>query len=893
MWFPVTELVGKVFRFGNLKNIFCMEIRLKFSQLSLKFDKKELFKNLFDFNWGTFLTETVEIKSPLELKAFLLLFKTAQQTYLALSKQIGQENLNKKDNLFIINQDVEKELIDFFEQEVVIKKEFFEDLLNFNADYLSKTYSILERYFKMLEIDIPYQLNFDYYKSYRHNLQIEYQGSKDFYRELHEYFDNPLFVENKKFEKRLEYYKNIKLFFTNKIQSEVDESKETLKDLYIEPYFDIYKNNYLYSDDEVYEFTPLRNDLTIHNFIENYFLKGEKFPECRESYNMLFILGQPGQGKTSFCYKLIYDYLDRAKDLPKTPIYFLKIRELIAQDFVNNPFQSINNHLNENIDFQSENCILVLDGLDEAFMSGGLNDHDLRNLYDRLNKTAQHAANLKIILTSRFNYLKISDSCIDKSLVIQLRVLSNEQIKTYCDKFKAFYPKNAFLTKIDLILRDKKFKHIKELLQQAVLIYFIAISDIDIEENDSTSRIYDKIFSTLTKRSWDNKKQLDYVKPELRDNSKNFERYLREFIRSIAFEIYQSPHLYITLEHLQELDASKKFISRCFDESLTSDPDRIKEISKYLLISFYFQESKNNKTTETAIEFFHNSLWEYLTAEYIWEENKNLLMQLDQYQDIIVKTKLDYFKFLDRVIGQKKFSNTVRLNLEDIIINDKKEINKTISDATTKLFIGLLEDDFLLEYRRNENVLTSLSKGTNIFELCWTFYYYSNFNSEKRINADYYLNKYLFTYSYIFYSEYVFKNIDFTETVYTNVLERNTFNSVNFRECVFELTFISNSFNNSSFFGGVFSLGSMFSNVYTDVHFKNCSFFPQMIVQNNHFINCKFEKVKIPGKMWFKNFLKENYFADEITDNFSVTSRKVKNYNNKIETRYYLNSNNL
>ena len=141
------------------------------------------------------------------------------------------------------------------------------------------------------------------------------------------------------------------------------------------------------------------------------------------------------------------------------------------------------------------------------------------------------------------------------------------------------------------------------------------------------SQIYEKIFSSLAKRSWDKNGQLSYIKKDLKVDSTKYEKLLREYIRNIAFAIYQSPNLYITISQLLQLEATSIFIKNCFDENFELSQEKIKEVSKYLLISFYFQESNNNSNSETAIEFFHNSLWEYLTAEYMWNKNKKTIFR--------------------------------------------------------------------------------------------------------------------------------------------------------------------------------------------------------------------------------------------------------------------------
>lgn len=135
---------------------------------------------------------------------------------------------------------------------------------------------------------------------------------------------------------------------------------------------------------------------------------------------------------------------------------------------------------------EQEEGYLILDGLDEAFMSGGVSESDLRALYERLRKRKNRK--LKIILTSRFSYLKVDDYCLDNTLILHLGNLNDNQILEYSQKFEVFYPNSKFNKKIKKIIAEDRYKHIKELLQQAVLIYFIGISNIDIDEKRLQSK---------------------------------------------------------------------------------------------------------------------------------------------------------------------------------------------------------------------------------------------------------------------------------------------------------------------------------------------------------------------------------------------------------------------
>ncbi|WP_394675233.1 NACHT domain-containing protein [uncultured Chryseobacterium sp.] len=679
-----------------------MEIKLNCSKYLLNINKKEVIKNLFDFNIGSTLTEIIDIQKNVEMKAFLLLFNSARNTNEQLSRYYGQEQINKTYNLASISRSLLKEYKNFLEQEITIKKDFFYNIIHSDNKYLIGSFNLFQKFCKQLEINLPKDIRVEYYIGFRENLNEEFENHKERYQELIDFFNNPISVQNEVLYNLFDYFSSYKEFYTRTLQEE-SITKERLKDLYIEPYFSIHKNNILNNSDSNKDFYPIFEGLTIHEFFNNYFLANKKHDFIKKNYDMAFVLGQPGQGKTSFCYKLLYDYLERYSDLPPLPIVFIKIRDLVAKDFINDPFKIIEEH-HHFISFKNDEVILVLDGLDESYMSGGITNEDLRNLYERLKK--RNNKKIKIILTSRFNFLNVNDSCLDNTLILQLNELTDHQIKEYCRKFKIFYPENSLTKNINSILGTKKYEHIKELLRQAVLIYFIAIADIEIEEKDSKSKIYDKIFDSLAQRSWDSNGQLDYINPKLKSDPDLYKSYLREYIRNIAFEIYHSPKLYITISKLLELDATKLFIKRCFNDALNDTKDRIKEFSKYLLISFYFQQT-NQDSSDTALEFFHNSLWEFLTAEYMWEENKNLLLKKDRYDELETIRKENYFSFLDKLSGQKKINEFyVAKNLVEIISNEEEITKIQIFNQSIEIFYELLNNDFLLNFNFEKEGLT-------------------------------------------------------------------------------------------------------------------------------------------------------------------------------------------
>jgi|GEM_PF-1586338 len=873
-----------------MKTNFKMEIKITPSKYDTSLNLKEIFKNFFDFSWGSAFTEIVNVKESVETKAFWLIFKSIRETNFILSKKYGQQKIDSVD-LLNISTNTRLELQNYLSQEVVITQEFFTNAVNHNNSYLIKSFDLFRRYCDLLGITLPSDIRLEYFQNFRINLSEEFNQKRSYYQDLLDYFNNPIFDQNNNFNEMLKYNISIKRFFTDQLQKDI-ERKETLKDLYIDPYFKIYVNNVTSkviensSNSHRSDFYNPSSELTLHSFFNDHFFFNNKHEDLKENYDMIFLLGQPGQGKTSCCYKLVYDYLENNNDLPREKLFFIKIRELVAKDFIANPFQEISKNLPAAFDIEKEEGYLILDGLDEAFMSGGVSESDLRNLYERLKKRRNRK--LKIVLTSRFSYLQVNDSCLDNTLIIHLANLNDDQIIDYSNKFSKFYPKNNFTAKIEKIIAEDKYKHVKELLQQAVLIYFIGISNIDIDEKDSKAKIYDKIFDAMAMRSWDKTGQLDYLNSRMKNNPENYKKHLREYLCNLAFEIYQSPQLFISLQQLNKLDSTKNFTKKCFREDLISSTENLKEINKYLLISFYFQESNKQSSNDTAIEFFHNSLFEYLTAEFFWREHKKLLLAVDEDEDLIEIDYIKYFELSNRLIGNKERNFAVETNLKEIIDNDQELIKKQVSNQMINLLDEALDVDFILQYNRKTNKLTSREKANEIARLMWNILHTANKSSAVQTNFPYKLVNY-FESILTFFED--FENIEMTKI--------DLFNGLNMHEGHLNKVTITGGYHKIDLTecritDTIFNETKMFDlylekNTFDNVVFRNCDLDNYKVyIFENKFINCQFEMIKIRDKEWFDNFIENNDFDDETLSKLFYDSTTLQDYEGKEYEAFFM-----
>tara|TARA_R110001606_G_C15375283_1_gene649916 strand:+ start:86 stop:2701 length:2616 start_codon:yes stop_codon:yes gene_type:complete len=858
-----------------------MELRLKYADFETKINFKEFTKNFFDFSFGSLITEAINIESTNESIAFSLLFNTTKTTFANESQRLGQDELNKSTNLIVLSNLFEIDIKELYEQEVIITEDFFNDVIKNNKKYLNLSYKIFKKFIKELKIEEPDCYFLDFVLSFQDELLKEY-NTYEKYQKLGKLFNSPLIEENKKLKSLISNYKEYKSYYTQKLQENSDENNETLSDLYINPFFTIFTNNLTDNKGNYGEFETIKNKINIHNYVSKYFLVNKKPNYIRENSNMLFILGQPGQGKTSLCYRLIYDFTVN-NQFPETPLIFLKIRDLPSQGFLHATFRTINkfSKLNFDIDFYKDNCILILDGLDEAYMTGGLKDTDLSNLYDRLNKTAKANKNLKIIITSRLNYLNLSNSCVDGSLVFQLEGLTNKQINYYSVKFDKFYPEYNFIDKIKNILpkkNDSSDNPIIELLRQTVLLYFIGISKIELSKDDSRIKVYSKLFETISRRSWDSNGQLSYFNKNLKNSPKKYNGYLRKYIRSIAFEIYQSDNLYITVDELIALESSKTFIRKSFDSSISIDQEFVKDINKYLLISFYFQNTKGND--KNAIEFFHNSLWEFLTAEYIWEEFKDLVLQTDEDGDLNPIKLFDFYSFLEGIIGNKKLNYQIGHNLEEIINSENKNNLKLINSQITTPFHKLADKNFLLLYDYRTEKLNSYEKLYSIFRLSWLILKQINISlKEEHIYVNENLCNYIFNSESTLPFHMNLSNLYYTKDSFihsTSILTCDLSNSIFFETSFYNCIIDDNNLSKSKFESCNIQEIKFSYNNFEEITLIKC-IISNSTFNNNNFSNFIFEEVVVYEKDWLELFLKNN-IVDKNLDDFIISKAKGETY---------------
>ena len=472
------------------------------------------------------------------------------------------------------------------------------------------------------------------------------------------------------------YYEEIKKYY--QIHA-LNEKEARLSDLYIIPDFKIHQRCYdANADFDKEGFQEVETN--IHDFVLDTFLQENTsdYDNCKaENARLVVLLGQPGQGKSSFCARVIHDFLKDNRYRFDKKLYFLRLKDLgtiKTQDFIQNPLKELISYFKEEKELviDLKNALIILDGLDELSMREGLNNGDIERLIERLNDsmTSSKYKNLHCVLTSRFNYFNIKNIDGEETLLLQLNELNQSQQLEWLHKYQEKATTTlteATILKINNSDNDN-LKNIRELINQPILLHLIAKVDLDLDKNNNRAQIYNQLFDTLGKQAWNS--------PARKRYTATFEpKHLRAYISFLAYQIYISGQEHIQRKSIAHFKTTTDFQKKYIRANSNDNSDKaLKNTLKEVLVSFYFKNKKEEKGTD-ALEFMHKSLREYLTAEYIWTTIKENF--LDKNNDNYIKEK-DWEAALENIWNlchHQRITEEIFDYLIEIIQNDT-ETNK-------------------------------------------------------------------------------------------------------------------------------------------------------------------------------------------------------------------------
>ncbi len=532
-------------------------------------------------------------------------------------------------------------------------------------------------------------------------LALEWEAHPSDYEAIQAYFQNP-FIEALQEEKKWQEY-NAQLI-SMYAQPVFGDAQMALADIYIEPDFRVHRK--CVSEQERSNYTPDQDDFVIPEYQGNlhqylFELLDGKNPLNlpAERSNFILLLGQPGQGKTSFCKRSIFQLLTEHPDLLQR-VFFVRLRDISdVKGLINEPLEVIAKEIAgdyfdtfeplKKSDFKDG--LLILDGLDELFMHQGLTNADIKNLITNLSKLK----NIHLLVTTRYNYIDIHELSGTNQLVLRLNELNLEQQKEWLRRYKSKYACQLDETKLEEIDNsdDERFKDLKNLVNQPILLQIVAKADFKIDEQTNRAKLYEELFDTLLKRKWASDGQLDkYQGLEEKD--------FRNLLQNIAIHIFHSEFEYVRRADFEKDGNLKKTVNRLARKMSLEKLD-IKDLLKDILVSFYFKNVAKNaedrldddRHQDYAIEFYHKSLQEYLVAEKIWYFFKEELKKKEE--DDWEGALESVFELLSPKMITREITNYLIQSIEN---DGADELKNELITLLKGYLPNFIEHDFLYEY---------------------------------------------------------------------------------------------------------------------------------------------------------------------------------------------------
>ncbi len=485
---------------------------------------------------------------------------------------------------------------------------------------------------------------------------------KDYFEIFQNLLDTPLFLEDK--------YK--------------EEEQITLEDIYTEPkfaFFNVKQNILRDSPESLLEL--------IDQFIKNPSPKNikEKYKVINSNYigNTLFILGEPGIGKSSLVSKIVSTTL-------RKKVYCVRLRDLDKKEIKKEgALNAILNLLSiEEINLTQKT--LILDGVDELC---GIENYE-NSIDDFCFSLIEesHRLNFKLLFTSRLNYVHLEDSRFDTILVLKLLPFQKEQFEQWFNQYytKHTQTKQTYLIKKHLFMlcntKEEEEKKKLELFGIPLILYLLVELQVDISEINSLGQLYDKLFDDLEGRFYDGK--TTHTLPNVYKSCKK----IAEYIAQKMFDIQKDM---LTSEQLHEVSLS-------LPEKLKTSFPMMIENEHFYLLSFYYKINKE----KCSVEFIHKSLMEYLVSEILYNRLSPILELNEEKQKEELQKELDKFFTFNTITNEISF-----FFLEKVKKNEKQQ---PLFSLLKKHYKFYLEVGFLYKVSNNIN---SLTKIQNLFISYW------------------------------------------------------------------------------------------------------------------------------------------------------------------------------
>ena len=454
------------------------------------------------------------------------------------------------------------------------------------------------------------------------------------------------------------------LFLENRMP---DKERVHLKDVYIPNTFRILDFPFANSNKDY-------DDLL--QFIED-FLKSKlntekyntKYSNDPKFINVLFIKGLPGSGKSSLFYFLANKKAYDPSFFPNHRFYFIKLisvyNALNRKLSIDNPLDDIEQYLGPTHSINKK-TVIILDGLDEICVA---KDLDIQVYCNNLIDSAT-SRNLKIIITTRLNYINISHTDNKNVFNVQLVNLSVDQLEQWSDKYFSIHH-----LLIDERKRAKKNidymkKHPQDLLVDIfavpLLFYMIVVTKIDISRVKNIGELYDNVFAELQTRNYDEADEDIMQKPRI--SKKIPVKLARTIAVEISYKMYETNQLLLKTHSNELMEALNTAESTIYD---IKEEDK-KDIERLFPMTFYYKDSVD------VVEFAHKSIMEFFAAEKLYRSILEYKNRFDSYvSDYIVNPIIityEVLNFFSYFASKKENSGKLNEIFPDFVMIFKKMV---------------------------------------------------------------------------------------------------------------------------------------------------------------------------------------------------------------------------
>ena len=344
----------------------------------------------------------------------------------------------------------------------------------------------------------------------------------------------------------------------------------------------------------------------------------------------LFIIGQPGIGKTSLIIKIADDYI-RGKIFVNRNVFFIKFKELNGSMEL---FESVCEYFNrtENINLTKNdftNSILILDGFDELQLTNSI---DIETYFNDFANIIKNISNCHFIVTSRTNY--IPDDII-YSVYIELQIYDMKKTEIFIKNY-SFMHRKINQNTIDSIIKNES-----DLFRIPLILYLVLSWNVNISNTKNKGNLYDLIFGN-------HKKYYGFLNArgeDIKDVNIKYAKKLSEIPPMIAYEMFKSNSLLI----------SENIVKDYINNNEEYEAKVKKELqSRYGVANFY-------KMNRGYVEFIHTSLYDYFAAKKILNDIKDFLFKLSSYD----KPVTEFIGTLENIF----VNNKCKREILDFILN--------------------------------------------------------------------------------------------------------------------------------------------------------------------------------------------------------------------------------